>query len=573
MYKSIYSNSWALIIGINKYINVPPLDYAYNDAESIAKTLIEKFNFPEQNITLLLDKDANKDNIMRSLLRFANSDIKQDDRILFFFAGHGSTIKGRRGEVGYLVPVNGELNDLSTLIRWDELTRNSEIILAKHVFFIMDACYGGLAITRALQTGSSRFLKSMLQRYSRQVLTAGKADETVADSGGPLPGHSIFTSHLLNALNGNAASSEGIITANNIMSYVYDKVSKDSYSNQTPHFGFLEGDGDFIFDAPRLYSNNEETTEDNDILIEVDSVIENTHIPINTNLIEEVKEYISDDRYRIKLEDRVNQEIRELFTRINEENFPLTVDVNTNLVVQRLKRYESIFYNLNGIMISLGHWGKQNHYPLMNNILTRISENIHSKNGKTTWLKLQWYPSMLLLYYGGISSIAADNYNNLATLFNAKIESSFYDDREDMVLIMGHVLSDLGQTNVFKNLPEHERYHVPISEYLFKVLQPILDDLLFLGKSYEIFFDRFEVFLALVCADYRNEKGMRIWGPVGRFGWKYERYNIINEIYKEAVSKQANWLPFKAGLFGSDFNRFEKICNEYGKYISGLNWF
>jgi hypothetical protein len=44
-----------------------------------------------------------------------------------------------------------------------------------------------------------RFLRDMLQRFSRQVLTAGKADETVADENGPRPGHSIFTSHLLEA--------------------------------------------------------------------------------------------------------------------------------------------------------------------------------------------------------------------------------------------------------------------------------------------------------------------------------------------------------------------------------------
>ena len=42
-----------------------------------------------------------------------------------------------------------------------------------------------------------RFLQDMLLRPSRQVITAGKADERVADGGGPIPDHSVFTGHFL----------------------------------------------------------------------------------------------------------------------------------------------------------------------------------------------------------------------------------------------------------------------------------------------------------------------------------------------------------------------------------------
>ena len=80
---------------------------------------------------------------MSSFLRFAESDVGRDDRIVVFFAGHGLTRPGFRGEVGFLVPVDGDTDDLSSLIRWDDLTRNAELIIAKHVLFMMDACYGG----------------------------------------------------------------------------------------------------------------------------------------------------------------------------------------------------------------------------------------------------------------------------------------------------------------------------------------------------------------------------------------------------------------------------------------------
>ncbi|MCL5236691.1 MAG: hypothetical protein M1353_02420 [Nitrospirae bacterium] len=107
----------------------------------------------------------------------------------------------------------------------------------------------------------------MLQRYSRQVITAGKADEVVADAGGPIPGHSVFTGHLLQGLEGNAATPDGIITANGVMAYVYERVAKDLNSDQTPHFGFIDGDGDFIFTAPMLTSISKEHEKDEDVLI------------------------------------------------------------------------------------------------------------------------------------------------------------------------------------------------------------------------------------------------------------------------------------------------------------------
>lgn len=95
--------------------------------------------------------------------------------------------------------------------------------------------------------GSSRIC---FEGTRARVLTAGKADETVADCGGPRPDHSIFTGHLLDALEGNAADGSGVISANAVMVYVYDHVGKDPHSRQSPHFGFLDGDGDFIFIRP-----------------------------------------------------------------------------------------------------------------------------------------------------------------------------------------------------------------------------------------------------------------------------------------------------------------------------------
>ena len=58
--KEIYSDSWALIIGINKYKYVQSLNYAAEDAMDVKKILVEKYGFKESNIKLILPKFFSK---------------------------------------------------------------------------------------------------------------------------------------------------------------------------------------------------------------------------------------------------------------------------------------------------------------------------------------------------------------------------------------------------------------------------------------------------------------------------------------------------------------------------------
>jgi hypothetical protein len=575
IYSPQYSASRALIVGINNYQYASPLGYAVRDAEETSQLLMDEFGFDERNISLLTDANAARARIIESFLSYVD-ETEIDDRIVFFFAGHGHTRLGHRGEVGYLVPYDGDTHTLSTLIRWDDLTRNAELIPAKHILFVMDACYGGLAITRSLLPGSMRFLKDMLLRYSRQVITAGKADEVVSDSGGPLPGHSIFTGHLIEALRGNAASEDGVITANGIMAYVYERVSRDQHSHQTPHYGFVEGDGDFIFKAPILELPMKEEEKDEDILITVPSTMPMMHTEETGDIINLTKEYLSDPRYTIKLNDLVIQKLRETLLLTSEDNFAVQgTDWSLDEFTRRLKEYEQAIEEVQRISCYLAYWGKREHLPILRTALTRLTDRLESNSGQRIWLALRWYPMILLLYSAGISALAADNYENLSAMLLTRVGSSrFQEISTELTLSIGGAILDLERENAFKQLPGHERHYTPRSEYLFKLLQPMLDDLLFLGRDYEKYFDRFEVLLALVHADLEQVERSHIWGPVGRFGWKFKNpdVNPLKDIMDEAERQKDSWGPLNAGLFGGDYSRFKNISDEYVKRISDLPW-
>ena len=242
-----YRKSFALIVGINDYQSWPRLQYAVNDATAVESTLVERFGFPRENVVRLIDREATRERIVENLggTLADPGRVGPDDRVLVFFAGHGATRKLPSGkELGYIIPADAELQGYPVRsISMTELKDFSELIPAKHVYFVMDSCYSGLALTRG---GGGSYLEEVTDRRARQILTAGGADEIVADNGPS--GHSIFTWTLLQGLQGLAdLDGNGVLTATELGAFAAPIVSK--FSSQTPAFGNLEGSegGEFVF--------------------------------------------------------------------------------------------------------------------------------------------------------------------------------------------------------------------------------------------------------------------------------------------------------------------------------------
>mgnify|MGYP001194748437 CR=1 FL=1 len=80
----IYDNSWAVIIGINEYNNIQDLQYAKKDATDFKSLLINKFDFKQDNIFLLLNEKASLTNINHTLSEVASKTLPNDRLIIFF---------------------------------------------------------------------------------------------------------------------------------------------------------------------------------------------------------------------------------------------------------------------------------------------------------------------------------------------------------------------------------------------------------------------------------------------------------------------------------------------------------
>ena len=248
----IYDNSWALIIGIDKYENVQNLNYAVKDAESMQSMMIEYFDFPKDNVQILLNEEATYNNIRRQFSKISKS-AGENDRVLIYFAGHGETIDlPEGGERGYLLPYDGNRDDLYlTAVPMDELRQISFMSNAKHILYLVDACYGGIAAvgSRGLDSKTTPdYISKVTKNKARQIITAGGRGEKVIEKSEW--GHSAFTLNLSRGLKDMNADLNGddVITANELGLFLSEKVTIDSDNQQTPQYGRMTSqEGEFVF--------------------------------------------------------------------------------------------------------------------------------------------------------------------------------------------------------------------------------------------------------------------------------------------------------------------------------------
>ncbi|MBI4518624.1 MAG: caspase family protein [Deltaproteobacteria bacterium] len=233
-----YGSSWAVVIGIDRYRNWPWLNSAVKDADQVAARL-QLLGF--EHVITLRDSEATRAAIVGVWERLQR-DTRADDRVLFFFAGHGQTESLPNGDSkGYLIPADASWERYAeTALSVDELRALGKQVPAKHLLYVMDACYSGQMLLRAGRSGAA---PAWLRKPVRQVLAAGRAGEQVIEQGGS----GLFTRILLEGLDGGAdLDHDGMITASEIGVYVNPRVAKLSQGAQTPQFGRMAGEGEFV---------------------------------------------------------------------------------------------------------------------------------------------------------------------------------------------------------------------------------------------------------------------------------------------------------------------------------------
>jgi hypothetical protein len=146
----------ALLVGINNYRSINDLQGCINDVTNVRSILKTFFGFTNNDIRVLTDDRATKENILSRLKKMVK-EAKTGDLLIFHYSGHGSQIRDRD---------NDELNDhMDELIcpydmNWDDgfITDDmlciilSELRKGVSMEIIFDCCHAGSG-TREINPG------------------------------------------------------------------------------------------------------------------------------------------------------------------------------------------------------------------------------------------------------------------------------------------------------------------------------------------------------------------------------------------------------------------------------------
>jgi hypothetical protein len=260
-----FDRSVAFLIGVGhyKYIN-PNLEYVKTDLADFRGYLLSEAGF--DTVYVVEDGVASVPLVEDYMVNRFPKELSAEDRLLFYFSGHGADIGG---EVGYLQFTGAQPGVYSvdqylpvTRVReWSQLNR------AKHILFLLDSCVSGLGFEE--KSGSSNVDGDLLRTFSgngsRFVVTAGTAREKAFQvEKSSAQGYSVFTHAFLTALRSRdlMSADRGFVILDQVFAQAKVEVGKfgaGSGRRMTPRVWAIPRDeakdtGTFVFINPSATS-------------------------------------------------------------------------------------------------------------------------------------------------------------------------------------------------------------------------------------------------------------------------------------------------------------------------------
>jgi len=150
----------ALLVGVGQYqtagIDLPGIDL---DIERVRDTLI-RMGFKDSQIRTLRDGEATSTAVIRSFETWLKEGVQPQDRVVFYFSGHGSNIPDVNGDekdgVDEVLVTNdmkrARVNGRATLtgvVADDKLSQLIAAIPSRNVWIVVDSCHSG-TVTRTI---------------------------------------------------------------------------------------------------------------------------------------------------------------------------------------------------------------------------------------------------------------------------------------------------------------------------------------------------------------------------------------------------------------------------------------
>jgi len=243
MPEGLYYKSWAVVIGVENYLLAPKIPGVIDDAKAVAQAL-RKLGFEE--VVELYDKDASLRRLLQTLVDFLPRKVGRQDRLVIYFAGHAGVTQDSSGkEMGYLVPWDAQVGNVSKSITFEDLKEFSHRNASKHTLLLFNVAVRGweISVAQPLSLEGRSSPEDDTEKRAVQVLTAGDKGESLSRD----QHRSLFVKALVKGFAGEAdLDKNGWLMATEVGQYVKQQIQAQTKGTQHPIFAQLEGDGDTI---------------------------------------------------------------------------------------------------------------------------------------------------------------------------------------------------------------------------------------------------------------------------------------------------------------------------------------
>ena len=226
-------NTFAVIIGNEKYAEDVTVPFAGHDAQVFKEYVQRTFGVPEKQINYIENAGLNKIRTAVRWLAKAMEVTNGKGRAIFYYAGHG--IPDEASKTAYLLPVDGMSADKESAYPLSRLYQELGAIPSERITVFLDACFNGgkregdmLASARGVAIKT----KAIAPQGNMVVFTAAQGDETAFSMKSQQ--HGMFTYYLLKKLQ----ESKGQLTLGDLSDYLTKEVKRESFEKnnkiQTP---------------------------------------------------------------------------------------------------------------------------------------------------------------------------------------------------------------------------------------------------------------------------------------------------------------------------------------------------
>ncbi|MGZ2256324.1 TRAP transporter substrate-binding protein DctP [Roseobacter sp. A03A-229] len=256
-----FERSIGVVIAIGDYIgDFKPLSSPAKDAVRMRDFLLNEAGFDEVHV--LIDEDASSENIRHLMEDIIPDRVTEDDRLLLYWSGHGGSGKDSRDyPYGFLALQDASKDGKQGSIYMDEVRRWLRRIDARHVLFLIDACYSARAL-QMMSSGEDPVWEQMAAPAEHMLTSSGGQDVSYGYTDGS---GGLFTTAFLRAARGSAdANKDGLTTITEIASYLEPQLSKMTHLGftQSPQFGAIGLDtGRFFFLSGHSPPNSQAPSE------------------------------------------------------------------------------------------------------------------------------------------------------------------------------------------------------------------------------------------------------------------------------------------------------------------------